>query len=347
MSVSHRLASGFLLVGGCLVLSACSSIKSRIYDVDGVTSGERQVKRLRGIPTTIDVPTHVRITIEETKYFGNNAAAVVKQNALEEKKANLKSVIDVHTATINTETETIATAEKVTCSLNAEVVVDQVKKKAEMDKIDTARQRFHEARYAIIRPKLELKQVEDLIAEVNDQIKSKPTMLHINATRQMSYELITQKELYTVDFKRPISGSNDLKLEFGDRSGGQFLKSVGQTTVDTSITDIGDLVEKTAAALPKLLAISKKAEDDANATAAKNEAKGLFSISGVVAVQCFDIRDPMLDEKIQQFLEQYINNCHPGCPPYGVTHSMVQGLVQKNATVNTAIVPASHNPTSR
>jgi hypothetical protein len=326
MTRSHRLASGFLLVGGCLVLSACSSIKSRIYDVDGVTSSERQIKCLRGIPTTMDVPTHVRITIEETKYFGNNSAVKVKQEDLEKLKANLQDKINGHTATINTENAEIVAAEKEICRLNGDTAADATKKdtneaakKTQVEKIATSRQKVYDAKIAIAEPEAQLKLVKAQIAEVNDLLKSKPAMLPINATRQMSYQLITQKELYTVDFKRPLSGSNDLKLEFGDASGGQFLKSVGQTTVDTTITDIGDLVEKTAAALPKLLAINAKTEAEAQKNADENKKLGLYGISGVVAVQCFDI----LDENIQAFLEQYINNCWPGCPANGATHTIV------------------------
>ena len=64
-----KTAGPLAVLAGCLTLCACSSIKTRIYDVDGVTSDERKIKCLKGIPTTIDVPTHVRITIEETRYF--------------------------------------------------------------------------------------------------------------------------------------------------------------------------------------------------------------------------------------------------------------------------------------
>jgi hypothetical protein len=339
MPVSHRLAFVFLLASGCVVLSACSSIKSRIYDVDGVTSDERQVKRLRGIPTTMDVPTHVRITIEETKFFANSVADEKKKSAQSTKKDNLKSKLNDANTVIKTETDTITTAQKAICDLNADTVANpankdtnEASKKTRLDEIKAATGKLTKANEEKMQIEEELKYVNLLLAEVTEKLNAKPPLLPINATRVMKYDLITKKELYTVDFKRPLSGSNDLKLEFGEASGGQFLKSAGQTTLDTTITDIGDLVEKTATALPKLLAISTKAEEEAKANAVKNAENGLFGISGVVAVQCFDIRDPMLDENIQAFLEKYINNCHPGCPPHGATNS---------------VVPASHKAPAR
>jgi hypothetical protein len=331
---SRGIFSAGLLIA-CFLLTACSSIKSRQYDVDNLTSDQRQVKRLKGIPTTLDVPTHVRITIEEVKYFKPSDANAAVVTNLKTELATSRSSLDSVEKRLAANAESIAEKSKELEKKKTDpqgsteiVALKQTIAVLEKEKNDAATIKSLQTERGSL---LEKEIAAKTTASVN------PTPSLISASRSMSYELITQKELYTVDFKRPLVGSNDLKLEFGTQSGGQFLKKVGQTTVDTSITDIGDLIEKTATALPKLMLVSKEIEKNANDN--KSMWANLFGIKGVVAVQCFDIRDPLLDQKIQQFLDQYINTCNPGCPtPSEITFGQKPSPPTPNNTIiNTSV----------
>jgi len=338
-----RVPLAFVLIVGCLALTACSSIKSRLYDVDGVTSDERKVKCLRGIPTTIDVPTHVCITIQETRYFKYGSATQAKVAALKNEKADSDTQLVAEKARKVTLDKNVTDKEnelkEILKNLSANpgdvaLIPLKVTRSAALETANNNVKISNESISVLIK---KITGIEAELTALADVAKAAPAPFPIAATRSMSYELIRKKELYTVDFKRPISGSNDLKLEFGEQSGGQFLKKIGQTTVDTSITDIGDLVEKTAAAIPKLVAVSKTLEEDAKLKA--NQSTGLFGITGVVAVQCFDIRDPLLDERIQQFLEQYINDCNPGCPTGGPVQYGQKSIAATGQNGYSAIVP--------
>jgi hypothetical protein len=61
-----RLAA-LVAAGAILTLSGCSSIKSTIYDPDNCCGDNK--RRLHGIPVTMDVPTHVKVTIVEKRYY--------------------------------------------------------------------------------------------------------------------------------------------------------------------------------------------------------------------------------------------------------------------------------------
>lgn len=201
--------------GSCVAAAACSSIKSTIYDNDNYSGVGRQEKKLHGIPVTLDVPTHVKITVLETQYF-----------------------------------DTVNGSTNVTRA--------------------------------------------------------------IEPTRKVDYELVAWKELYTVDFKRPAAGINDLKLQFAEKtSGGQYFQSIQQDVTDVTIDKVAGLIQQIIASTPTLRSLADARSTSKDPTP---PASGLHEITRVAAMEFFDIRQPNLEGRIQEFLNRYINNCSPVCP---------------------------------
>jgi hypothetical protein len=210
-----------LLTGLLLASVGCSSIASRLYESDGC--GERHAKCLKGIPTTLDVPTHVKVAIVETQYVRKDGDVYV------------------------------------------------------------AGETFGMAR-----------------------------------TRRLDYDLVTMKELYTVDFKRPAAGKNDLKLTFAEGvSGGQYFSKIEHKVEDVTIDKVTALIQAVITASPTLASL-RKVQPRSDPTPPQ-----VIAVPRVIAVEFFDIRHPDLAGQIQMFLEHHVNACSPcpavgappGCPP--------------------------------
>ncbi len=220
-----RRIAALLVFSAALASSACTSIRSKLYDTDNYCGGDRQKKCLTGIPITLDVPTHVKITITESQYV----------RAKTDKDGN--------------------------------VVLDK-----------------------------------------NGNVAGYE-LSNLHNTRQMSYELVTMKELYTVDFKRPAAGINDLKLTFGDKS--QYFTQIQQDVTDVTIDKIAGLIQAIIASTPTLANLGKVKLTGADQGPT---ALNLIEVPRVVACEFFDVHQPNLEQRIQAFLEQNINVCTEPCP---------------------------------
>lgn len=202
--------------GSLMATAACTSIKTTLFDADNYAgNGEREKRCLRGIPITMDVPTHIQITVTETSYFTKDTTG----------------------------------------------------------------------RYvpACVPP-----------------------------THSMKYDLIVKKELYTVDFKRPAAGINDLKISFdGGASNGQYFSSISQDVTDVTIDKVAALIKQILDSTPTLASLAKSA--NANAGNTDPAPAALIAVPRVVACEFFDLRFPNLERRIQCFLEQQIN--HSGGAP--------------------------------
>src|SRR5581483_5232820 len=77
----------------------------------------------------------------------------------------------------------------------------------------------------------------------------------LRCTRDVKYDLVTMKELFTVDLKRPFSGSIDYTLGFDPKR--QYFNQLKTKTVDTTITDIAALIQTIIASTPTLASLGK------------------------------------------------------------------------------------------
>lgn len=290
--------TGFRLVvpAACLTMTACGSIKSHIYDSDNYTSDERQVKCLKGIPETIDVPTHIKISVTETRYFRGPALKA------DGSKTKAVAVADPLTVDDKTDAVIIARLRKEVGDLTLQATVNEALR---------------------LQNEAAIKKLEEKIAELEKKTASAGVYLPtaVLPTRSMTYEVIRKKELYTVDFKRPASGIGGMKITYGGASGGQFFKSVSQDVDDTTIQEVGNLVSQVSAVLPRLKAVADAVAEEEN----KRAQLGLHAVQTVVAVEYFDIRQPNLEGRIQEFLDRNVNACSPPCgisvpPPLNAPH---------------------------
>jgi hypothetical protein len=284
-----RYLSAFAFLGGSAVLIGCGTIKSKIYDSDNVTSEDRQIKHLRGIPETVDVPTHIKIVVMETRYYRGPTAKVAGSGKAAQSVGNSG----------NPQKKTSGD----------DVIVEELKKVIalqinELQKLDATNIANNDQ---IKKLKAQLTELTTQLDAATERVKEadKYAATSVEPTRTMKYEIISKKELFAVDFKRPISGKSDLKLEYGGDSG-QFFKKVSQDITDTSIKDIGNLVSQIATALPKIVAVAGEADKQANEL-------GLHAVNSVVAVEYFDIHTPHVEQRIQEFLDHNINCCATGC----------------------------------
>jgi hypothetical protein len=193
-----------LAVALCVTPVGCTSIRSTLFSYDGCQDCARVKKHLKGVPTTLDVPTHLQVSVWRTRW----------------------GAVDSKTGTVT------------------------------------------------FTPELE--------------------------TREVNITPICQKEIFTVDFKRPASGTLNYKATFD----GQYITGVDNHLEDTTIKDSAALVAAILKSIP--------------VPVARDVAQSNSSLSGfqdVIATDVFAISEPDIENRIQAFLGVYVNQCHTTCPP--------------------------------
>ncbi len=87
-----------LAAGGAVSAAGCATIHSRLYETD--ETGVRQEVKLRGMPVTIDVPTHLKVEVVEHHFYvaapdGKLTRALIKPTR--ELAYDLKSTKELYT----------------------------------------------------------------------------------------------------------------------------------------------------------------------------------------------------------------------------------------------------------
>ena len=259
----RRMLLAVIFAAPTLVLPACTSIVTKLYDTDNYTSSEPQKKCLRGLPITMDVPTHVKIVVTETQYW--------------------YQIKDTTTPPAGAPTP-----------------------------------------------------------GAGEGMRYLPTSLQ--ASRSADYNIITKKELFTVDFKRPASGTNDVKVGFTNTtSGGQYPSSISQTVTDNTIQSVAGLIQQLIQSAPSIAASSLS---DVGTPPPNITAPNVIAIPHVVAVEFFDIHEPNLEGRIREFLDQQINSCSPVPCQRGNQGGLVPTPVSKSSPVPGSTPSGSVAPTS-
>jgi len=118
------------------------------------------------------------------------------------------------------------------------------------------------------------------------------------------YADIMTEQIVIVDFKRPGSGTLDLKLQYDDK---QYLKSVGSKLVDTTLQDSANLVGTI---------VKTFSATSAGGTEQKATPPEIVPVTRTVAYQRFDINASDYEHQMECFVNEHLNNCNAcGDPP--------------------------------
>lgn len=112
-------------------------------------------------------------------------------------------------------------------------------------------------------------------------------------------EPVESEQVVIVDFKRPGSGSLDLKAKLNEE---QYFESINGEVVDTTITDTANLV--------KSITKFTGAPVNAGAPMVFQETKQRKWLERTIAYQRFDINDPMYEQKVEEFVNYHLNTCN-------------------------------------
>ncbi|TWT55972.1 hypothetical protein [Allorhodopirellula solitaria] len=116
-------------------------------------------------------------------------------------------------------------------------------------------------------------------------------------------EVVKSDKVFIVDFKRPGSGTLDVKMTFDQDE--QYFKSITSSLEDTTITDTAELVS-TVIKQFGAFSVSTGAEQS---TVDALKAKGIYRDSRVVAYKRFDINSQTFEQDVECFVETHLNSC--------------------------------------
>jgi hypothetical protein len=204
-----RIFRSTLAALACLglgLVTGCTSIRSTWYGDDGCQTCEKTQKHLAGVPTTLDVPTHLHIKIVKTRY-----------------------------GRINKDTGAIT---------------------------------FY--------PELEAKSVD--------------------------VSQVVQKEIFTVDFKRPASGTLSYDVKFDK----QYITHVENSLDDKTIASVAALISQILKTVPTVVGRS---------TAAPVDDTSLLPFPEIMASEMFALNEPHVQDRIKEFVDVYLNQCDRQCGP--------------------------------
>jgi hypothetical protein len=111
-------------------------------------------------------------------------------------------------------------------------------------------------------------------------------------------KLIKTKKVFTVDYKRPGSGSLNSNTTFSDE---QYFKSITNSITDTTITDSALLLDS---ALKGVSTANKGPTQEQLA-----EFGDLLRDTRVVAYKRFDINEPDFELQVEEFVNTHLNSC--------------------------------------
>jgi hypothetical protein len=127
----------------------------------------------------------------------------------------------------------------------------------------------------------------------------------------VEHEVREKDQVFTVDSVRPAAGKMTYTGKLENKLNPQFFSKFDTNIEDETIKDIAPLIPK----LPDILTNLKRAKAISLSTGNVPEvADSVVRVDSLVAVKVFDVHDPNLTACVQEFLNQYVNNCTPPCP---------------------------------
>jgi hypothetical protein len=219
-------------------LTGCTSVKSTYLHRNDADSRWAR-NHIKGIPVTLEVPTHVRFSVFETMYTVNQtvagastmtpdevqAARAARDKATkdaEEAKGAYDLAVTIYTAAAKASAaKPDDTALKSTAESTAKDAAD---KKVVSDKAT--------ADLATAQAKLDTPpsttQMQLVMLDANQPLK----------TYNVTYDFITEKKIFGVDFKRPAAGPFSLTANFKN----QYFTDVDHRLTDQTIEKVGTAI---------------------------------------------------------------------------------------------------------
>ena len=144
-----------------------------------------------------------------------------------------------------------------------------------------------------------------------------------------SQEFIYTEKVFTVDFKRPASGTYNLNLDLTDD---QYIQKFQHDVTDTTIADVTALVGKLVPASGlRGLTSASRAEDY------------YTEIQSVVAVGMFEVDAPDFEEQMTAFINCHLNQAHDAwvAPPsvQAVHRTGLYGFAEQSNICEGLVVP--------
>ncbi len=115
--------------------------------------------------------------------------------------------------------------------------------------------------------------------------------------RDFAQEFMYTEQVFFVDFKRPASGSSNLRVKMTDQ---QYIDAIQHDITDTTISDVRGLV---AAAQGTEKVDAKTVSDETKPT-------DVIPIRSLVAVGIFEIAAPDFEHKVRAFMDCHVNKAH-------------------------------------
>jgi hypothetical protein len=117
---------------------------------------------------------------------------------------------------------------------------------------------------------------------------------------------VISKEIFTVDFKRPASGTLAYDLKFTN----QTITKIENSLDDKTIASVAGLIAQVLKTVPTVTGGAATA-----AIGDQNGGSGLVAFPEVIASELFALNEPKVHERIQAFVEIYVNQCGRQCGP--------------------------------
>lgn len=121
-------------------------------------------------------------------------------------------------------------------------------------------------------------------------------------------DVIKTAKVFTVDFKRPGSGTLDLNLTFNDK---QYFDEIKSKIEDTTIKDTAALIGQVIGSVKAPKTSAGPSEDDKTFM----EQQNIIRDTRVVAYQRFDINAVDFECQVQEFINTHLNGCNQCARP--------------------------------
>lgn len=127
--------------------------------------------------------------------------------------------------------------------------------------------------------------------------------------RDYSAEIVKTDKIFTVDFKRPGAGPNNVKLEMDN----QAIKKIQHDVTDETFKKVAGLIDGITLKKGILGDPNIKTKGGGEAIQSQDGTKKvvqLREVKSLVAVGFFEIDSPMFEEEVQEFLNCHLNKAH-------------------------------------
>jgi hypothetical protein len=133
-------------------------------------------------------------------------------------------------------------------------------------------------------------------------------------TLSIAYNVLTEKKMFMVDFKRPAAGPFTLAASFTNQQISAYNHTLTDLTIETIGTQINALLGTILPRIPGLQAGTQVEE-----TEPKPDAPIVLELESLVAAGVFKLDDPMFEAQVSEFLRCYSANCQVSDMTFGGT----------------------------